>query len=300
MECFGESDSSDDETAGRSGEPSTAAVAKRDASCGVCAFHPHTEASLLVHVRNRLQGAPTTETRRAADVLEAVDEFCTSRHWMMHVGPEKGGILVDSLREAMQGKVAHQSPSSSPAASPIPFVAVELGSYCGYAAILMGRAFHKFREATPAALECRLFTTEIDPTCADIASEMIRLGGVDDVVSLLRISYDGRDTDVASVVEGALRETTDRRRTIDFLFVDHDKDDYKADLCKLESAGLIRRGTRVVADNVLFAGIAEYVAYVQQREKEGIVSTRTVPCHVEYCDDDRPGGMQQYKDGIGK
>ena len=79
--------------------------------------------------------------------------------------------------------------------------------------------------------------------------------------------------------------------TIDFLFIDHDKDSYKSDLCKLEDSGMIRRGTKVVADNVLFAGIDDYMKYVQQRKEEGIVSTRTITCHVEYSGDAQPGEL---------
>jgi len=88
---------------------------------------------------------------------------------------------------------------------------------------------------------------------------------------------------------------------IDFLFIDHDKDAYKSDLCKLEASGMICRGTKVVADNVLFACIDDYMGYVQQREKEGIVKTRTIPCHVEYSGDSNVQlgeHLQPYQDGV--
>lgn len=294
MECFG--DSSDDEI----GENEM--VIKRDESCGICSFHPNTEASLLTHVRNSIKPltspvSPSALDKRTGDVLEAVDSFCTSRHWMMHVGPEKGDILLDSLRDAIDEK-AKRSPPESDA----PFVAVELGTYCGYASILMGRAF---RAAEPAAVDCHLHTAEIDRGYVEIASEMIGMSGLEDLVSVLQISYDGHDTDVVSVVGKSLRGGDDSKRgdrtaAIDFLFIDHDKDAYKSDLCKLEASGMIRRGTKVVADNVLFACIDDYMRYVQRRKAEGIVETRTIPCHVEYSGggDVQAGEAQLHRDGI--
>ncbi|EED94176.1 predicted protein, partial [Thalassiosira pseudonana CCMP1335] len=163
----------------------------------------------------------------ASDVLQAVDKFCTSRHWMMHVGPEKGEILTGALREAMDAKLASQ-----------------LGSYCCYSSILMAREFYKQQYAK---LNSHLFTVEINPEYAKVAAEMARLSGLNGKITVHEISYNGHDTDVD---------------TIDFLFIDHDKDMYKADLIKLESAGLVRQGTKVVADNVLFAQIDDYIEYV--------------------------------------
>lgn len=185
MECFGDS-SDDDDGIGVDEEIITAI--KRDESCGVCSFHPNTEASLLTHVRNTLNSpspAPTsdegTERRRSSDVLGAIDEFCMSRHWMMHVGPEKGNILLESLRDAMERKITEHS-SSPPESAVVPFVAVELGTYCGYASVLMASAFRESKADAAISLDCRLLTAEIDPTCAEIASEIIRSSGVEDLV----------------------------------------------------------------------------------------------------------------------
>lgn len=297
MECFG--DSSDDDVEGNE------MAIKRDESCGVCSFHPNTEASLLTHVRNSLKSVhpPTsldeqTKLQRSSDVLKAIDAFCMSRHWMMHVGPEKGNILLESLHDAMNNKMKCSSLESN-----IPFVAVELGTYCGYASILMGRTIC---EAKPATMNCHMFTTEINREYAEIASEIIRLSGMEDLISVLQISYDGHGTDIVSVVGDSLKNRDNSKHyhqttMIDFLFIDHDKDAYKSDLCKLEASGMICRGTKVVADNVLFASIDDYMKYVQQREKEGIVKTKTIPCHVEYSgvSNVQPGEhLQPYRDGV--
>ena len=333
MECFGDSSSSDESDGGGGdgggvANAAAAAITRDEASCGVCAFHPHTEASLLAHCRNALAASSTrapdprrARLERAATVLAAVDEFCASRHWMMHVGPEKGRILAGALRDAVRGQreraaAAESGGGPSRAAS---FVAVELGTYCGYAALLMARAFLEARQAeeeeedaSPDQMAFRLHTTEIDGRYADVARDMIRLGGMDDVIAVHHINYDGHDTDVDAVLRRALRrtsppggdggteETTVATAAIDLLFLDHDKDAYAPDLRRLEAAGLVRRGTVVVADNVLFAGIRDYVAYVRQRQGEGVVETTTIPCSVEYSGAGGEDDATRYRDGVGE
>ena len=314
---------------------------KRDASCGVFAFHPHTEASLLTHVRNSLTSRESSISlekgseeeksstlskenlqlilRRSNDVLHAIDEYCMSRHWMMHIGPEKGGILKESLKDKINNKSRSLNSMSSTGSS-APFVAVELGSYCGYAAILMGREFCETRLAALSSnyshpeltnVDFHLFSMEINREYAEIAKEMIKLSGLECMISVHQISYNGHDTDVVDVIQDAmktnfsLKGTSDCKTAIDFLFIDHDKDAYKPDLCKLENSGLIYRGAKVVADNVIFAQIEEYVAYVRKRQEEGIVQTNTIPCLVEYCGDGEVRGdgaelSSHYSDGVGK
>lgn len=62
---------------------------------------------------------------------------------------------------------------------------------------------------------------------------------------------------------------------------------------------MIHRGTKVVADNVLFARIDDYVSYVQQRKKDGVVETRTIHCHVEYSADNHDTtGEDVMQDGV--
>ena len=141
------------------------------------------------------------------------------------------------------------------------------------------------------SFNCHLFTTEIHREYYEIATEMIQLtNGMDGMISVHQTTFDGHDTDMVNVIRSAIEERNHSPQSkveLDFLFIDHDKDSYKSDLCKLEESGMITAGTKIVADNVLFANIEEYVSYVQQRMKEGIVETRTVKCSVEYSGDDK-------------
>jgi catechol O-methyltransferase len=298
MECFGSDDEEEESTA------------LRPPTCGICSFHPHTESSLLSHVRNSLASAEVAmavdsmdvcraKILRAERVLNSVDEFCISRHWMMHVGPEKGNILTTTLKESIDKKLSMQ-PSNNE------FVVVELGSYCGYSSILMAKECLIAHESNK--LNFKLITLEINSEYIAVATELIKLSGLVDDISLLEISFNGHYTNVVGILQDELNSNYNEQqqggqlKTIDLLFIDHDKDSYKSDLMKLEASGLICRGTRIVADNVLFAQIDEYLRYVQMRQSDGVVTTRTVPCHVEYSNVEaaEETTLESVSDGIGK
>ena len=51
--------------------------------------------------------------------------------------------------------------------------------------------------------------------------------------------------------------------SFDFIFIDHDKEDYLGDLKLLEDVGLIKPGTMIVADNIIFPGAPDYVNYIR-------------------------------------
>ena len=50
--------------------------------------------------------------------------------------------------------------------------------------------------------------------------------------------------------------------SFDFIFIDHHKEAYLPDLKLLETVGLIKKGTMIVADNILFPGAPDYVNYI--------------------------------------
>ena len=283
MDCFGSSDEEEEECL---------ETIKRDESCGICTFHPHTESSLLSHVRNRVQ--ESSKDRKAEQVLNAIDEFCISRHWMMNVGPEKGSILTSALKESIDNKLSSTSESSHETS----FVVVELGSYCGYSSMLMAK--HCLESYNKKMLDLKVITLEINPEYIKVANELIKLSGLDDVISLSCLYYNGHDTNMIDVLQEQLKSMPneqERIKSIDFLFIDHDKDSYKSDLVKIEAAGLIRRGTRCVADNVVFAGIHDYLEYVKMRQNNGVVVTNTISCLVEYSNND---SSEEVLDGIGE
>jgi catechol O-methyltransferase len=69
---------------------------------------------------------------------------------------------------------------------------------------------------------------------------------------------------------------------IDFLFIDHDKSMYLPDLQELEAAEMIRRGTHVAADNVVFAQIDDYRNYMKSLARKGVLETKLADTYLEY------------------
>lgn len=160
-------------------------------------------------------------------VLDAIDTYCSRREWAMNVGDKKGQIVDAVVRE--------QRPS----------VLLELGAYCGYSAVRMGRLL------APGA---RLLTIELNPDYAAITQRMLDFAGLQDRVT---------------VVVGASQDIIPQLKkkydvdTLDMVFLDHWKDRYLPDTRLLEECGLLRKGTVLLADNVICPGAPEFLAYVR-------------------------------------
>ena len=290
---------------GRTTEQSTSErKSARDKSCGVLAFHHNTEQSLLMHVQNSI----STSARKAGEilpcesVLKEIDAFCTKRHWMMCVGPEKGAIIRDTLQKAIEQRM-----KNSPLHRKTRFVAVELGTYCGYGSIFLSSMLkQQVFQQDHDSLDFHLFTVEINPEFKKVAEKMIELAEVQDIVTVVEndLLMNGDTADVGELIKASYAERfgnadNEEIDRIDFLMIDHDKDSYLSDLKRLEKSGLIRCGTIVAADNVIFAGITEYINYMQDLEKEGIVKTCTREASVEYCEGEDQS-EHLFTDGVGK
>lgn len=63
--------------------------------------------------------------------------FFASRHWMMHVGPEKGAILAGVLSDAIGEKARRTCQGEFDGC----FAAIELRKYCRYVSVLIARTF---------------------------------------------------------------------------------------------------------------------------------------------------------------
>ena len=143
-DLFGEESDSEDEA-----KPS-----KRPPDCGVLSFHAGVEEAMLLFVEQRVKGSGG-----AAAVLSAVDEFCVTRHWMMHVGPKKGAIFEGAVDLARRCRW--------PGGSDGLFV-LEFGSYCGYSAVLLSTLLgHPEDRIVTIEVGCSLLSYEqYNPRCA--------------------------------------------------------------------------------------------------------------------------------------
>ncbi|XP_072343935.1 catechol O-methyltransferase A-like [Scyliorhinus torazame] len=219
--------------------------------------------TIVLNLWDRLTGSTQPErvlrhvlgTARRGDpqsVVDAIDRFCNTFEWAMNVGDEKGRILDQVVSEVNPG------------------VALELGTYCGYSTVRIARLLK------PGA---RLYTMESEPHFADIAQQVISFAGLQDQVEVLR--------GLASELIPELRKKFDVDK-LDFVFIDHCKESYRPDIEQLESCGLLRAGTVLLADNVTFPGAPEYLDYVRHSPR---YRSQYYGSHLEYT---------QVKDGLEK
>ena len=184
------------------------------------------------------------------DVIRVIDEFGHNHSFLINVGDEKGEILdraVDRVR---------------------PRRLLELGTYCGYSALRIARRMPP---------DAHLFSIEFSTANADIARRILAHAGIADRVTVVV----GTLGDGGHTVRRLREEHGFADGSLDFAFIDHDKDVYLPDLLRIEAEGWLHPGSVVVADNVKFPGAPAYRSYMT--DQEGTL-WRTVEhhAHVEY------------------
>ena len=90
-----------------------------------------------------------------------------------------------------------------------------------------------------------MYSIEADPAIAAIAKKMVAVAGLASVVTIIH----GKVSDVIPKLKSEHHVTH-----VDFCFVDHWKELYLSDVQLLEGSALLRPGSRVVADNILYPG----------------------------------------------
>ena len=184
------------------------------------------------------------------DVIRLIDEFCAHQSIMMNVGDEKGEILDRAVRRSH------------------PRCLLELGTYCGYSALRMARVM-------PAG--AHLYSIEFSAANAAIARRIWDHAGIDERVTVIV----GTLGDGGKTIGRLRTEHGFVDRSLDFVFVDHDKAAYLPDLERITGERWLHPGSIVVADNVRFPGAPEYRAYMKAAEGK---TWRTIEhdTHVEY------------------
>jgi catechol O-methyltransferase len=183
------------------------------------------------------------------DVVATLDEYAYSKSFLVNIGDEKGRLL--------DAAVVRANPS----------LALELGTYCGYGALRIARA-------APAA---RVFSVELSAANAEVARRIWAHAGVGDRVTCVV----GTIGDGGRTLDGLRDEHGLGPGTVDFLFIDHDKNAYLSDLLSITERGLLHQGSIVVADNVRIPGSPKYRTYMREQQGRGwqTVEHRT---HMEY------------------
>lgn len=174
-----------------------------------------------------------------ASVLETMDRFSRTRRFLMSMGPDKGAFLSEMLD-------AHR-----------PVNVLEIGTYCGYSAVLIGSRIAQWGG--------KVTTLEVSRRNHAVARDIIAHAGLVDRISTIN-----------APLSKALPEI---RKPFDFVLLDHWKDEYLPDLKRLESAELLDVGAVVVADNVGFFKVPDYLHHVRN---SGQYQSRSVTSTVEY------------------
>jgi catechol O-methyltransferase len=161
-------------------------------------------------------------------VLAAIDEFGSTKDFLMNVGREKGAVVTDII--------AKEKPKTL----------LEIGCYVGFSAILFGNEFRK-------AGGQKYLSLELNPTFAAVARELIALAGLDQTVE---------------IIEGPCRESLRKLQqqgagAFEMVFIDHAKVLYLNELKLCEELGFVKPGTTVIADDMIRPGNAAYSAYVR-------------------------------------
>ncbi|KAH6639124.1 S-adenosyl-L-methionine-dependent methyltransferase [Boeremia exigua] len=171
-------------------------------------------------------------------VCNAIDDFAaTIPRGLMTIGAEKRAFITDLLVNTETA----------------PTLFLEFGSYVGYSAICLASAM--VARASPGQ-SVRYVSFEKNPIIAAVASSLVDLAGLRDVITIHIGSAAGS---LMRLAQGG----TVTKGTVDFMLLDHWKDFYISDLQLCEKLSLIRPGSVVLADNIIFPGAPEYLAYVQ-------------------------------------
>ncbi|XP_035688687.1 catechol O-methyltransferase-like isoform X2 [Branchiostoma floridae] len=160
-------------------------------------------------------------------VLATMDTYAREQEWAMNVGDSKGAFLDQFVQET--------APQSM----------LELGTYMGYSAVRTARLLQ------PGA---KFITLEVNQQNAAVAKEIISFAGLQDKV--IQVISDSSEA-IPQL------KTKFNVETFDMVFIDHFKDFYVRDIKLLEENNLLRKGTVVVADNIIKPGAPEYADYVR-------------------------------------
>eukprot|EP00636_Phaeomonas_parva_P011983 CAMPEP_0118867576 /NCGR_PEP_ID=MMETSP1163-20130328/11137_1 /TAXON_ID=124430 /ORGANISM="Phaeomonas parva, Strain CCMP2877" /LENGTH=376 /DNA_ID=CAMNT_0006802003 /DNA_START=116 /DNA_END=1246 /DNA_ORIENTATION=+ len=188
----------------------------------------------------------------AVSVLAAMDQAAETS-WMMNIGPEKGAIIEELLRQRAPKKV------------------LELGTFCGYSTIRMAQLL-------PG--DATLVTIEKDEATYNVAKEIVAKAG------LLQKTEDTPEIDMRLIESSkAIPDLQKKYRDFDFILMDHWKDLYDVDMRSMDARGMISPGAYVVADNVRFPGAPRYLDYLYNGYGALLYQTRIIEVPFEYRPD---------------
>jgi predicted O-methyltransferase YrrM len=321
--------------------------------------------------------------RLSRRIMLSIDNYCLHEQWMYHIGHEKGEALSRFLRsclESWNGNNNNNSGNNNDGKEVRKFICVELGTYCGYSALVLAITLRRYlldrkqhdNSMSSSPFEFHIYTTDISTKILNVARSIFRLAGMETCITPILVQQqdcvvdnhhannensvnvpdDANTQDLGGYLVGGrgggvsnnqyrgtyddqgqgkvvLRKDDDEPHPsssasiqplstilqeqysisqIDFLLFDHAKHLYLHDLICLEQSKLVRKGTHVCADNVLYNRLDEYRSHMLELEQLrrvvddengnaggcgcGVVETRLEEMNLEYTNN--------LKDGMGE
>jgi predicted O-methyltransferase YrrM len=318
--------------------------------------------------------------RLSRRIMLSIDNYCLHEQWMYHIGHEKGEALSRFLTSCLEKWSGSNNSGNHDGKEVRKFVCVELGTYCGYSALVLAITLRRFlldqkqhekSISSSSPFEFHIYTTDISTKLLNVARSIFRLAGMEGCITPILVQQqdcvvddhheknensvnvpdDANTQDLGGylrrgggvgVSNNQYRGTYDDQgqekvvlrkddvphtsssssasiqplstilqeqysiNQIDFLLFDHAKHLYLHDLICLEQSKLVRKGTHVCADNVLYNRLDEYRSHMLELEQLkvvddengsggagcGVVETRLEEMNLEYTNN--------LKDGMGE
>ncbi|CAF1215298.1 unnamed protein product [Rotaria sp. Silwood1] len=184
------------------------------------------------------------------DIIDTIDKFGWTKQWLMNIGDRKGKILDDAIRTRK------------------PKTVLELGTFLGYSSLRM---------AAQLPNDALIISIEKNPQSAEIAHTIHKHAGVENRIKIIVDSTENVIPQLSKIFH---------INTLDFIFIDHDGAAYLPDFILLEQYGLIKSGTMIVADNVIYPGAPKYLDYIRNNPN---YTTQMYESTIEYREDIRDG-----------
>jgi len=240
-------------------------------------------------------------------ILRSIDDYCLQKQWMDHIGSEKAMAIGRFLKGGVQKYLKTNARCSSGEVKK--FICVELGTYCGYSALVLASTLRQFlstslHPSSPSKkkplFEFHIYTTEVSAELLDVARSVFRLAKMEEYITPILIDVDNdldhhddeaietNNNDSFSFSFSNKKKLSQLLQeqhgiyNIDFLLLDHAKHLYLEDLQDLEDAKMLRAGSLVSADNVVFNGLDVYREHMHELELRGVVDSRLEEMNLEY------------------
>jgi catechol O-methyltransferase len=143
---------------------------------------------------------------------------------------------------------------------PPPKTIIEFGTYVGNSAIAWGAILRDLHAEN--VHDCNVYTFELSPVSAQVARDLVRLAGLEDLVRVL-------EGPAAESLKKLHIEGKVKAGAVDMAFFDHWEKFYLPDLQLCEDLKLFHKGSLAIADNTDIPGAPDYLAYVKAGGRGG-------------------------------